>query len=130
MILYSPFAAPPSNILNDFSSSSDSTDSSAILLTWTVLPLDQAKGFVTLSVTFGPLSFTNEREARRKRQTANECSRSPCQILYEQGRVRITGLDPQQTYYVIVIPQNEEGEIGTPTSLGIPAVTEQQLASK
>ena len=130
---YFLFIAPPSNItINDFSSSHDSADSSAILLTWTVLPLDQAKGFITLSISFGPLAFTNGLETRQKRQTtANECSRSPCQILYEQGRVSITGLDSQQDFFIIVVPQNEEGEIGTTTALGIPAmISEQQLASK
>ena len=130
--IHSHFTAPPRNVLNDLSSSHDgSTDSSAILLTWTVLPLDQAKGFITLSISFGPLVFTNELKARQKRQTANECSRSPCQILYEQGRASVTGLDSQQNYFIIVVPQNEEGETGTPTALGIPAmVSEQQLASE
>ena len=111
--------APPNNILNDFSSS---FDSSAILLTWTVLPLDQAKGFISLSITFGPLTFTNELEARQKRQTSNECGRSPCQILYEEGSVRITGLASNLDYFIVVVPQNEEGEIGTPTALGIPVI--------
>ena len=128
--LHSHFTAPSRNVLNGFSSSRDSTDSSAILLTWTVLPLDQAKGFITLSITFGPLAFTNELETRQKRQTANECSRSPCQILYEEGRASVTGLDSQEDYFIIVVPQNEEGEIGTPTALGIPAMVSERLASK
>ena len=124
------FTAPSSNVLNDFSSSR-ARDSSTVLLTWTVLPLDLAKGFITLSITFGPLAFTNELEARQKRQTSSECGRSPCQILYEEGSVAITGLDSQQDYFIIVVPQNEEGEIGTPVALGIPAmISEQQSASK
>ena len=128
---YSLFTAPPSNIVDDFSSSRDSIDSSGVLLTWTVLPLDQAKGFITLSIIFGPLAFTDELEARQKRQTVNECSRSPCQILYEHGSISITGLDTQQDFFIIVVPQNEEGETGTPTALGIPAIiSEQRLISK
>ena len=127
--------APPSNVytLNGSSLSHDSTDSSAILLTWTVLPLDQTKGFVTLTITFGPLGgFANERAVRRKRQTSTNaeppCIQSPCQIPYEQGRVRITGLDSQRSYFIVVVHRNEEGEIGTgtPTALGVPAMTEQQ----
>ena len=102
-------------------------------MTWTVLPLDQAKGFITLSITFGPLAFTNGLEARQKRQTSNECSQSPCQIPYEQGSVRITGLNPQQDYFIVVVPRNEEGEIGTPNALGVPAIVSEQpstIASK
>ena len=117
--------APPNNILNDFSSSFDLSD---ILLTWTVLPLDQAKGFISLSITFGPLTFTNELEARQKRQTSSECGQSPCKILYEEGSVRITGLTSNLDYFIVVVPQNEEGEIGTPTALGIPAISELQLS--
>ena len=88
-----------------------------------MLPLDQAKGFITLSITFGPLATASK--ARQKRQTTTKCSQSPCQVPYEQGRVSITGLNSQQSSFIIVVPQNEEGEIGTPIALGIPAVIEQ-----
>ena len=117
------FTAPPSNILNNLTSPYNPTDSSSVLLSWTVLPLDQAKGFITVSITFGPLATANE--ARYKRQTATECSQSPCQIPYEQGRVSIIGLDSQQSYFIIVVPQNEEGETGTPIALSIPDIIEQ-----
>ena len=97
-------------------------------MTWTVLPLDQTKGFITLSIIFGPLV----NKGRQKRQTAGEstieCSQSPCQVSYQQRRVRISGLDPQQDYYFIVIPENEEGETGTPTASGIAAI--EQSSSK
>ena len=99
-------------------------------MTWTVLPLDQTKGFITLSIIFGPLV----NNGRQKRQTAGEsaieCSQSPCQVPYEQGRVRITGLDPQQDHFITVIPENEEGEIGTPTASGIAAIKQSSSKSK
>ena len=117
------FTAPPSNILSNLSPSYDPTDSSSVLLLWTVLPLDQAKGFITVSITFGPLATANE--ARYRRQTATECSQSPCLVPYEQGRVSIFGLDSQQSYFVIVVPQNEEGETGTPIALSIPDIIKQ-----
>ena len=120
--------APPSNTLSDFITAHDSFDSSGVLLTWTVLPLDQAKGFITLSITFGPLALANV--ARGKRQAADECSQSPCLVSYEQGRATITGLDPQQDHFIIAIPENEEGEIGTPSASGIPAVIEQQSCTR
>ena len=117
------FTAPPSNILNNFSPYYNLTDSSPVLLSWTILPLDQAKGFITLSITFGPLATANE--ARQKRQIATECSQSPCQVPYEQGRVSITGLDSQQSSFINVVPHNEEGETGTPIAVGIPALIKQ-----
>ena len=94
------------------------------------MPLDQAKGFISLSITFGPLTFTNELEARQKRQTSNKCGRSPCQILYKEGSIRITGLASHLDYFIVVVPQNEEWEIGTPTALGIPAMTSELQSSK
>ena len=97
-------------------------------MTWTVLPLDQTNGFITVSIIFGPLV----NKGRQKRQTADEsaleCSQSPCQVPYEQGRVRITGLDPQQDHFIITIPENGKGEIGTPAASGIAAI--EQSASK
>ena len=102
--------------------SSGSSETAAVL-TWTVLPLDQAKGYISLSITFGPLTNT---AARQKRQTSGEtveCAQSPCQVPYEQGRVRILGLDSERDNFIIVIPENEEGEIGTPVATGIAAET-------
>ena len=115
------FTAPPSNILSDLASSYDS-DSSSVLLTWTVLPLDQTKGFITLSISFGPLVSTSP----RKRQTSGEsteCSQSPCQVSYNKGRVRISGIDSQKDTFVFVIPESEEGETGTETAFRIPTTS-------
>ena len=92
------------------------------------MPLDQIKGFITLSITFGPLALANV--ARGKRQAGDECSQSPCLVSYEQGRATITGLDPQQDHFIIAIPENEEGEIGTPSASGISAVIEQQSCTR
>ena len=116
---------PPSNILTDLTPSFEASGSSetAAVLTWTVLPLDQAKGYISLSITFGLLTNT---AARQKRQTSGEtveCAQSPCQVPYEQGRVRILGLDSERDNFIIVIPENEEGEIGTPVATGIAAET-------
>ena len=119
---------PPSSVLSGISPSYDSMLSgsleTAAVLTWTVLPLDQAKGYISLSITFGPLTNT---AARQKRQTSGEiveCAQSPCQVPYEQGRVRILGLDSERDNFIIVIPENEEGEIGTPVATGIAAETQ------
>ena len=110
---------PPNNILNDLTASSyDASDPSAIILTWTVLPLVQIKGFVTLSITFGPL-VSNGRQKRQTSGQSTECDQSPCWVPYEQGSIMITGLDSQQDHFIVVIPENGEGEIGTPTALGI-----------
>ena len=86
------------------------------------MPLNQTKGFITLSIFFGPLANT----AHQKRQTAGEssleCSQSPCQVPYEQGRVRITELNTQQDYFITVTQSNEENEEGTPVTLEIAAI--------
>ena len=96
-------------------------------MTWTVLPLDQTKGFITVSIIFGPLV----NNGRQKRQTAGEsaleCSQSPCQVPYEQGRVTITIIDPQQDHFITVTPRNEESEAGTPVTLGIFAMDPRKI---
>ena len=116
---------PPSNILTDFTASFEASGSSETraVLTWTVLPLDQAKGYISLSITFGPLTNTAARQKRQASGETVECAQSPCQVPYEQGRVRILGLDSEQDNFIIVIPENEEGEIGTPVTTGIAAET-------
>ena len=116
-----PLTAPPSNILDNLTSY-DSDNSSSVLLTWTVLPLDQTKGFISLSISFGPLVSTSP----RKRQTSGEsteCSQSPCQVSYDKGTVRISGIDTRKDHFIFVIPENEKGEIGTETAFRIPATT-------
>ena len=97
-------------------------DSSSVLMTWTVLQLDQTKGFITVSIIFGPLV----NNGHQKRQTAGEsalgCSQSQCQVPYDQGRVRITELDSQQDYFITITPRNEESEEGIPVTVGIAAI--------
>ena len=103
--------APPTNILNGLTLTR-SEDNREINITWNVLPLNEAMGFVTLRITFSPAS-----NGRRKRQASsmNECNTSPCDdISYETGSVRITGLNPSENYQVSVTPVNGESETGMP----------------
>ena len=119
---FTTYTGPPTSILSDLTSSYDASDLSTLFLTWTVLPLDQTKGYVTLSITFGPLVSTGP----SKRQAPGEsmdCSQSPCQVPYEQGRVTISGLDSQQDQFVVITPENEEGETGTLTAYRITSMT-------
>ena len=90
---------------------------------WTVLPLDQARGYISLTITFGPLTITAARQKRQTSGGASECVQSPCQVPYEQGRVSILGLNSEQDNFIVIIPENEEGEIGIPVATGIGALS-------
>ena len=76
-----------------------------------------------MTITFGPLTITAARQKRQTSGGASECVQSPCQVPYEQGRVSILGLDSEQDNFIVIIPENEEGEIGTPVATGIGAET-------
>ena len=117
---------PPMEILEDLTSSYDLSGSpqTAVLLTWTVLPLDQARGYISLTITFGPLTITAARQRRQTSGGASECVQSPCQVPYEQGRVSILGLNSEQDNFIVIVPENEEGEMGNPVATGIRAETE------
>ena len=88
-----------------------------------MLPIDQTKGFVTLTFTFDSQVNTTI----KKRQTSDEsaeCSQSPCQVSYHRGKVRILGLNSQRDQFIVVVPVNEEGETGTVAAYRIAALTQ------
>ena len=122
-------SAPPNNILNNIVSSYETSDMSTALLTWTVLPIDQTKGFVTLTFTFDSQVNTTIKKRQISDESA-ECSQSPCQVSYHQGRVRILGLNSQRDQFIVVIPENEEGETGTVAAYRIAALTQSPSTSK
>ena len=121
-------SAPPNNILNNIVSSYETSDTSTALLTWTVLPIDQTKGFVTLSFTFDSQVNTTVKKRQISDESA-ECSQSPCQVSYNQGRIRILGLNSQRDQFIVVIPENEEGETGTVAAYRIAALTQSPSTS-
>ena len=81
----------------------------AVNLTWTVLPLDQVKGFVTIIVEFESSS--------RKRQAGDGCTASGCRIPYEQGGVVIRGFEANQRVSLTIRTENGEGEGGVSRAL-------------
>ena len=120
--------APPNNILNSLISSYEDNDTSTALLTWIVLPIDQTKGFVTLTFIFDSQVNTTTKKRQVSDESA-ECSQSPCQVSYHQGKVRILELNSQQDQFIVVIPENEEGETGTVAAYRIVALTQSPSTS-
>ena len=90
-------------------------------ITWSVLPLNEVMGFVTLTITFLPSGST----LRRKRQAIAsmvECTSSPCSVPYEAGSVRIMGLNPSLNYTIeiqAVNGNNQKGDVILTTSQGM-----------
>ncbi len=85
-------------------------------LSWDVPTLIEARGYVSYMVAFAP----NE-GARRRRQTPDECSVSPCNVPVEKGGVVISGLDAGTTYDLTVTPSNEAGVTGPPAMATAPS---------
>ena len=125
---HAKLTAPPNNILNSLISSYEISGTSTALLTWTVLPIDQTKGFVTLTFTFDSQVNTTIKKRQVSDESA-ECSQSPCQVSYHRGKVKILGLNSQQDQFIIVIPENEEGETGTVAAYRIGALTQSPSTS-
>ena len=102
---------PPDNVIVGLTIER-SEDGMAIHITWTVLPLSETMGFITLTVIYFPDNLTNE-QRRIRQMSSNHCISSPCDIPFEQGNARIIGLNTEQRYTVLVIPKNGDQEIGS-----------------
>ena len=87
-----------------------------ITLSWDVPTLLEARGYVSYTVTFGPSVG-----ARRRRQTPDECSLSPCNVPVERGGVVISGLDPGTNYDLTVTPSNEDNITGVAATATAPS---------
>ena len=81
-----------------------SDSGTSIDVSWQVLSLEEARGFLQYLVRFQPVT------GRGKRQEA--CTQSPCRVNMEQGRISITGLDAATNYTVSVQLVNGEEELG------------------
>lgn len=68
----------------------------AVNVTWTVLPLDQVRGFVTFVITYTT--------SNRKRQD------NSMRVAYEQGGAVVSGLDPDRNVDFSVEAVNEDDE--------------------
>ena len=68
----------------------------AVNVTWTVLPLDQVRGFVTFVITY--------MTSNRKRQD------NSIRVPYEQGGAVVSGLDPDRNVEFSVGAVNEDSE--------------------
>ena len=81
------------------------------------MPLDEVMGFVTLTITFLPSGILSVGSRKRQTTTATtvECTTSPCNVPYEAGSVRITGLNPTVDYNVEIQPVNGNNEEGVST---------------
>ncbi|XP_064386409.1 receptor-type tyrosine-protein phosphatase delta-like isoform X3 [Halichondria panicea] len=92
-----------------------------ITLSWDVPTLLEARGYVSYTVTFGPSVG-----ARRRRQTPDECSLSPCNVPVERGGVVISGLDPGTNYDLTVTPSNEDNITGVAATATAPTTVNTQ----
>ena len=59
--------------------------------------------------------------SRRRRQTPDECSVSPCNVPVERGGVVISDLDPGTNYDLTVTPSNENGITGVAATATAPS---------
>ena len=94
-----------------------STAGDTLTVTWDVLTLTQARGFVNYTVTFEP--STNNR--KRRQSIPGACTVSPCTVSIDQGNVVIVNVDPATTYDITVTPTNEKslsGDSAIATSQG------------
>ncbi len=98
-----PLAPPPVRGL----SLSRSSSGSEIDVSWAVLSLVEARGFLNYTI-----SFSTPADQRGRRQNSEGCVQSPCVVAMESGGVTIMELDPGSDYLVSVMPVNEENEDG------------------
>ena len=85
------------------------TSGTVITVSWTLLTLEEARGFIQYEVTY--------RSANGQRKRQESCSSSPCIVSSSSDSVEITGLDPGTAYSVSVRARN----IADPALVGEPS---------